>query len=542
MAHSLLLVESPAKAKTLSAMLGPSFRVRATMGHILDLPPNGLGVDRNTLTPELEPIRGKKSVLPELRKAAKGALRIYLATDPDREGEAIAWHLCRTLRIDPRTPCRVTYHEITQQAVKKALSSPRPVDLRLVMAQQARRVLDRVVGYTVSPKLWDRLGDRHLSAGRVQTPALRLVVERHRAIVSFEPVTHYGAEIECGITATWDTKPYRKSEDEPYVLDRRLAEEAASVQKVTVEACRDTERTIHPKPPHTTSSLQQEAYAKLRMPPAETMKLAQELFEKYHAITYHRTDSVHLAPEAVAEIRAYAQAQGWPIPQTPPVYKARMRNAQEAHEAIRPTNVSDLTPSGVTGRALALYRLIHQRAVVSQLAPLVLSVRTISLLSPGKDFRYTATGRTVLEPGFTVLTGAVKETRLPEMKPGTVLAVTEGRVTEHQTEPPPRYTEGSLVAELEKRGIGRPSTWAAILSNIVQRGYVEVRKDGLHPTDKGMRLVDALCRMRFADYGYTGEMEERLDAVAGGEASYESVVRQAWRDLEADIAEHLVGR
>jgi len=544
----LLIVESPAKARTIASLLGAGWRVSASMGHVRDLPQKEFGVSRETFAPEYVPTTRGKEVLSRLRAQVKTASHVYLATDPDREGEAIAWHLAEALHLPKGKTSRVAYHEITETAIRKALASPRDIDLHLVDAQQARRVLDRVVGYTVSPKLWAQAKGLGLSAGRVQTPTLRLVVERDRAIADFKTTHHYGAELDIAhalpFTATWDTTAYRKSEDEPYVLDRSVAESAASVRAVTVKTCLDGTRRVNPRPPFTTSALQQAASAKLDFSPEYTMQLAQALFERHHAISYHRTDSVVLSTEAIDAIRSYARTKGYPLPGKPIQHTGKSKNAQEAHEAIRPTDVTAEQPQGVTGDALALYKLIHRQAVASQLAPLVLATRKIVLVNVAQDrpalaqgaFTYEAKGQTVTEPGFTVLTGAPTETRLPSIATGTKLHVEDGRVLEQQTQPPARYTEGSLIADLERRGIGRPSTWAAILSNIKTRGYITVKGKKVFSTPVGSALVDALADMRFASYDYTARLEKALDRIAAGEVGYTAVVRKGWADLDEDIA------
>lgn len=548
---NLLIVESPAKAKTLSAMLGRGWIVRASFGHVRDLPRKELGIDRSTGAPHyVSEDRGKKT-LSGLRKLVPAASHIYLATDPDREGEAIAWHLAQVLKLKSGTYNRVSYHEITETAVQKALKDPHDIDLNLVDAQQARRALDRIVGYIVSPKLWDqaRGSGLKLSAGRVQTPTLRLVVERDRAIDNFKSTQHYGAEIDIShdipFTARWDTKPYQKSPDEPYVLDKAVANLAASVKKVCIKSATDSKRFVNAPPPFTTSKLQQAASAKLDFSPEHTMRLAQDLFEKYHAITYHRTDSVHVAEEAVARIREYAKYRGYPLSDKPNKHAAKAKGAQEAHEAIRPTDPFDESPRGVTGDALDLYNLIHRQAVASQLAQCKLDTRKIRAANVGDEnmedsaYHYDAKGQVVIEPGFTVLGPAPRETRLPSLKQGQVLDVADGRVLDQQTKPPPRYTEGSLVAELERRGIGRPSTWASILKNIKDRQYIQIMKKFVHATSVGMAVIDSLCDLRFAGYNYTANMEEALDRVAAGEARYKDVVLPGWTDLESDLGKHL---
>jgi len=496
-----------------------------------------------------------KDVLSRLKTQVSSAQHVYLATDPDREGEAIAWHLVEALKIPKGKYSRVSYHEITETAIKKALAAPHDIDQPMVDAQQARRVLDRIVGYKISPKLWAQVQGLGLSAGRVQTPTLRLVVERDRSIADFKPTHHFGAELdfdpETPFTATWDTTRYRKSEAEPYVLDRPMAEVAACIRKVTVVACTDGQRVMNAPPPFTTSALQQSASAKLDFSPEYTMKLAQALFERHHAISYHhRTDSVTLADEAIATIRDYAKTKQYPLPDRPNKHVAKSKGAQEAHEAIRPTDVTAELPYGVSGDELKLYQLIHRQAVASQLAPAVLSTRKIKLVNGAQDgpngtaiaasaFSYEARGQSIVKPGFTVLGAAPKETSLPTLGAGQWLNVADARVLEQQTKPPARYTEGSLIADLERRGIGRPSTWAAILKNIKDRGYIKVKGKKVFSTAVGGALVDAVADMRFAQYDYTARLEAALDRIASGEISYTRVVRVGWKHVDDDINERM---
>lgn len=547
---SLLIVESPSKAKSIGKMLGSGWVVRASMGHVRDLPTKSIGIDRATANPEYEPTQRGKEIIARLRSEAVRASSIFLATDPDREGEAIAWHVAQALKLKPGSYRRVTYHEITETAIRKALNNPRDLDTNLVDAQQARRALDRIVGYVVSPRLWEQCRGTglRLSAGRVQTPTVRLVVERDRAIANFRATKHYGAELDFlhetqPFTATWDTTPFRKSGDEPYVLDRQIAQSAASVAQARVLSCESGTRRVNPPPPFTTSKLQQVASTKLGLSPETTMKLAQELFETHHAITYHRTDSVALADEAIAAIRAYAKSRGYPLPDKPNRFTAKAKNAQEAHEAIRPTDPSAEEPHRVYGDALKLYKLIHRQAVASQLAPCVLDTRKIRLVNADDNdaprFEYEAKGQTVDQPGFAVLTGAPKETALPSPPKDTLLPVESSRVLDQQTKPPAAYTEGSLVADLERRGIGRPSTWAAILSNVKQRGYLAIKSKKIRSTPLGASLVDALADLSFANYDYTAALEAALDGIANGEARYRDIVLEGWDDLETDLASHL---
>ncbi|QHS09005.1 type I DNA topoisomerase [Sinimarinibacterium sp. NLF-5-8] len=544
---NLLIVESPSKAKSIGAMLGSGWIVQASMGHVRDLPVKTIGIDRSTLAIDYIETEKGASTLARLRSALSRAQTVYLATDPDREGEAIAWHLAQALKLKPGTYHRVTYNEITETAIRKAIDSPRQIDMALVDAQQARRALDRIVGYVVSPRLWQQSTDRalRLSAGRVQTPTTRLVVERDRAIESFKPVNHFGVEIDLAstpaFTAKWITTPYQKSEDEPYVLDKTLAELVSKTPQVTVTRFQQGTRAQNAPPPFTTAAMQQAANVKLDLSANDTMKLAQSLFENHHAITYHRTDSVTLADEAIEQIRKYASGKQYPLPDKPNIHASKVANAQEAHEAIRPTDPFNEAPAGVYGKELELYKLIHRQAVASQLAPCILKTRSITLASvafgehAAGAFDFEAKGQQVLERGFTVLGNAPKETELPKVIQGDILNITEGRLLLQATKAPPAFTEASLLRALEKAGIGRPSTWAAIIENIKNRNYIEIKAKKVCSTPVGRALIDALADMRFAEYNYTANLEEALDHVANGEIKFTDVINLGWSDLETDL-------
>ena len=553
MCAKLLILESPGKVKKVQEILGSGWKVAASVGHVRDLPLKEMGVAAPDFAPKYQPTDRGKDVLARLAGLVKNAEAVYLATDPDREGEAIAWHLAEALRL--KTPKRVTYSEITERAIKAALDAPRSIDMALVAAQEGRRVLDRLCGYMVSGPLSNASGEK-LSAGRVQSPAVRLVVEREREIRDFRSTTHHGAEltfeavdnITGGWKAAWVVKPWLPDGQE-YLLDKALAEKTAGLRVLEVLDCKESESRAAPPAPFTTSSLQQAASNALKFAPKATMSLAQKLYEGGH-ISYMRTDSPNLSQEAVDAFRAYCEAQGWPLVEKPRVWKSK-EGAQEAHEAIRPTHIG-AEEAGETADEKALYRLIRLRALAAQLEDAVYAARLLQLGTDldGKQAVFEARGRTLLSPGWKILlqddaaaadpegeADADPANPVPAMKPGTKATALSGVVLTKKTKPAPRYTEASLVRELEKRGIGRPSTYAAILDTIQQRGYVKTEKRFLLPTQLGEKVVDALCgHFAFADYEFTRNMEQALDDIAEGKALYKAVISAAHEQLEQELA------
>lgn len=549
MCAKLLILESPGKVKKVQEILGSGWKVAASVGHVRDLPPKEMGVAAPDFTPHYVPTERGADVLKRLAGMVKNAEAVFLATDPDREGEAIAWHLAEALKL--KSARRITYAEITEQAIKAALTAPRDIDMALVAAQEGRRVLDRFCGYMVSGPLSDVAGTR-LSAGRVQSPAVRLVVEREREIKSFTSTTHYGAEltfatvdnITDGWKAAWVVKPWL-ADGQEYFLDQGIAAKVAALRTLDVRDCQETESRLAPPSPFTTSALQQAASTALKFSPKRTMELAQRLYEQ-GAITYMRTDSPNLSQEAVHAIRAYCEAKGWPLVETPRTWKCK-EGAQEAHEAVRPTHV-EVEEAGETADEQALYRLIRLRSLACQLADAVFAVRTLKLTATmdGKEALFEAKGRTLVSPGWKTLQQA--ETTeddgedgaanpVPAMKPGTQATALSGTVLTRKTKPAARYSEASLVRELEKRGIGRPSTYAAILDTVQQRGYVKLEKRNLVPTALGEKVVDALAgRFSFADYEFTKGMEQALDDIAQGKARYRDVVSPAHARLTDELA------
>jgi len=545
--NNLLIVESPNKTKKIRAILGPGWNVQACFGHVRDLPQREMGLAPPDFKPHYEIIERAVPHVRKLKEMAKSARQVYLATDPDREGEAIAWHLSVALRL--KNPERVCFNEITEKAVQAAMQAPRKIDLDRVAAQEARRALDRLVGYMVSPELCRRL-DGKLSAGRVQSPALRLVVEREREIEQFKPLKHFGVTLffdgpAGDWWAHWLPKPLLP-EGEEHWTDEAFARRVAEVREVVVVGFRDNERRFEPPAPFTTSTLQQAASAKLNMNPKKTMDVAQALFEQ-GLITYMRTDSPNLSDEAVAEIRAYCEAQQMPLAPQPRVWQAKA-SAQEAHEAIRPTHVNQRSAGGDASER-SLYQLIWERAVASQMAAAVYDVRQAVMESvqpvDDKTLRFGAKGERLKFAGWLSLTGGDaadegeyegRDNPVPPLKSGDLLTAKDAKLSEKKTEPPRRHTQAGLVRALERQGIGRPSTYAAIMEGLVRRGYVEIKGKMMHPTAIGKAVVDALKpAFSFLAYDFTARMEDRLDEIALGRLKYLDVVTETHAVLEREI-------
>jgi DNA topoisomerase-1 len=563
MGTNLVIVESPAKAKTIERYLGPGYTVLASYGHVRDLPENPgkgeFGVDvEHDFAPQYEVVADRRRQLGAIEKAARRADAVYLATDLDREGEAIAWHVAQAIELPPEKARRVTFNEITEGAIREAFEHPRAINLDLVDAQQARRVVDRLVGYTLSPLLWRKVRSG-LSAGRVQSVAVRLVVEREREIRAFVAREYWtlGAILTAPDGTTFEAEVVRIDGKKPEIGDGETATRHAEALRATEPevASVGTKRTSrNPAPPFTTSTLQQEASRKLGFSPKRTMSVAQRLYEgielpgegQVGLITYMRTDSVAMSRQAMAEagdvIRGrfgaeYAAEKGR-------VYRNRSRNAQEAHEAIRPTSFTRdaLALEGQLGRDEArLYRLIWQRALASQMAAKQLETATASLVAGDYELRASAT-RTVFDGFARVYTEGrddseddEPEGRLPELHEGDRTAVAEVLPEQHFTEPPPRFTEASLVKALEEKGIGRPSTYAATISTIVDRGYVKVVDRRLRPELVGEIVTDLLVGHfgDFVDLDFTARMEHDLDEVASGQRPWVPLVRGFYEPLRS---------
>jgi len=553
MCAKLLILESPGKVKKVQEILGPGWKVAASVGHVRDLPVKEIGVAAPDFKPKYLPTDRGRDVLSRLAGMVKNAEEVFLATDPDREGEAIAWHLQDALKL--KNAKRVTYTEITEAAIRAALAAPRPIDMALVAAQEGRRVLDRFCGYMVSGPLANAIGatGEKLSAGRVQSPAVRLVVDREKEIRAFSSTTHYGAELTFenvdNITDGWKAallvKPWLE-EGQEYLLEKSLAEKAAALRTLDVLDCKESESRTAPPAPFTTSTMQQTASSSLKFGPKQTMQLAQRLYEQ-GAITYMRTNSPNLSQEAIQAIRAYCEAKGWPLVETPRKWKSK-EGAQEAHEAIRCTHI-EVEEAGETADEKALYRLIRLRSLACQLEDAVYAVRTLQLGADvdGKQALFEAKGRTLLSQGWKILAASEDdadegekepENPVPAMKPGTKATALTGTVTTKKTKPAARFTEASLIRELEKRGIGRPSTYAAILDTIISRGYVKTEKRFLVPTSLGEKIVSGLCgHFSFIEYDFTRTMEQSLDDIAEGKAEYRAVIGSAHDQLSREVQE-----
>ncbi|MBQ7785651.1 MAG: type I DNA topoisomerase [Clostridia bacterium] len=551
-AHKLVIVESPAKARTISKFLGRTYKVEASNGHVRDLPKSQLGVDvENGFEPKYITIRGRGEVLERIRKEAKGAKSVILATDPDREGEAISWHLAHILGIDPDSACRVEFNEITEKTVKSAIKHPRKINMELVDAQQARRMLDRLVGYKISPLLWVKI-KKGLSAGRVQSVATRMIVDREQEIETFEPEEYWhvtanvrsgGAKLGARLHAIDGERVSIHSEEEAKAACERIAKGGFVVKSV-----KRGERRKHPAPPFTTSNLQQEASRKLGFTTAKTMQIAQQLYEGVDIegrgtlglISYIRTDSVRLSEEAVSSAReAIAARYGEDfVPEKPVVYKGR-KSAQDAHEAIRPSNV-ELRPeeikSSLTRDQFNLYKLVYMRFIACQMADAVYETQQIEIVSEhGVTLRSTA--ERLKFAGFTAVyeegsddaaqENAVAST-LSDVSEGCEANVESTEPTQHFTQAPPRYTEASLVRALEEKGIGRPSTYAPTISTILARGYVMREKKQLYPTELGVMITDMMKEYfsDIVDIAFTAGMEEQLDEVEEGALDWHTVISE----------------
>lgn len=539
---TLVIVESPGKVKKISAILGSRFKVVASVGHVRDLPTREMGIDPESFRPRYQPTDRGKEILSRLRKAVAAADRVLLATDPDREGEAIAWHLADALKL--RNPERITFSAITKEKVLEAIGHVRGIDHDLVSAQEGRRVLDRVIGYRVSPFL-SQVAGTTLSAGRVQSPAVRLVVDREREIQRFVSTTHYGVQLtfedENGTlwTADWDVRPYL-SDGQKYMIDLELAQRTALIRAVQIDQFKAGNAARAPAAPFITSSLQQEAGKKLKMKPKMVMDLAQKLYEQ-GAITYHRTDNPNLDKEGIDAVRRYADQQGWGLSAKLRTWKAK-DGAQEGHEAIRPTHIEE-RDVGEDSHQRALYQLIWKRTVASQMADAIYAKRAVLLVASDGRTRFIGQGSKLIDPGWMALYGMdgdeEQKNPVPLLQPGERLQAIDGKVSTKKTEPPVRFKQSTLVAELEKQGIGRPSTYAAILENIItSRAYiVEDGKGYLSPSPAGFTVRDLLVgKFSFAELPFTKQLEERLDLIAEGKESFERTVADAWHLLDQELA------
>jgi len=569
----LVIVESPAKARTVGRFLGDKYIVKASMGHVRDLPQRTLGVDvENNFEPSYENVKGRATLIAEIKRAAKKANTVYLATDPDREGEAISWHLVEAAELDKANSLkRVVFHEITSSAVAEAFSQPRDIDMDLVNAQQARRLLDRIVGYKLSPVLWSKVR-RGLSAGRVQSVALRIIVDREREIEAFKPeefwVITVDLETESGdrkflFNANLTAVPGQKGK--PVVDNETLAMEIRTdLNSATYTVSNITRREAkqRPKPPFTTSTLQQQAARSFRFSAQRTMRIAQDLYEGMELgsaepvglITYMRTDSVNLSQNALDEAQAFIKSTyGNEYSTGPKTYKTRSKSAQEAHEAIRPTEAAN-TPEKVapflSSEQLRLYTMIWKRTIASQMSDAIVDNTGIDITAAatnGKEYTVRATGSVIKFDGFRKLYIETRDEdaededskQLPAMNEGDVHKKQSVNADQKFTQPPPRFTEANLIRFLEEQGIGRPSTYASIVGTIERRQYLDREKTRFKPTPLGTVVSDLLTEhfSNIMDMGFTSGIESKLDSVAEGDQDWVEMLKEFFGPFEKAVAE-----
>ncbi|MDA8233857.1 MAG: type I DNA topoisomerase [Clostridia bacterium] len=569
MSKVLVIVESPAKAKTIGKFLGKKYTVKASMGHVRDLPKSQFGVDvEHDFAPKYITIRGKGDILKELRAASKKADKILLAPDPDREGEAIAWHLQHLLKIDEKEPCRIEFNEITKHAIEDAVKHPRTIDDHRVEAQQARRVLDRLVGYKLSPLLWRKIR-KGLSAGRVQSVAVRLICDREDEIQEFVPEEYWTL---TGVLAKAGGKPFEakllRDGEEKITISNREAMDAIlnrlTGAAYTVTQVKKREKKRNPAPPFITSTLQQEAYRKLNFPARKTMQVAQQLYEGLDLgkegtvglVTYIRTDSTRISDLAVQEVRGLIQDKFGAeyLPEEPRVFPTKSK-AQDAHEAIRPTSAlrePETVKSQLSRDQFKLYKLIWERFVACQMNTAVVDTTSVDIETKGLIFR--ATGSVVKFPGFMKLyiEGTDEDTPddqklLPELAQGDKLELqSELQPKQHFTQPPPRYTDASLIKTLEELGIGRPSTYAPTVETVQKRGYIVKEEKQFFPTELGYLVVD-LLKTHFQDIidvDFTAGMENKLDLIAEGEVDWVKVIEEFYGPFQETLeeAEEVIGK
>ena len=584
MAKLLVIVESPAKGRTISKFLGKEYEVTHSMGHLIDLPASKMGVDTdNNFKPEYVVLKGRRKILSELKSKAKDKTKIFLATDPDREGEAISWHLARELKNKNNKLLRVEFHQITKDAIAAAFKAPRKIDMDKVNAQQARRILDRIVGYSISPLLWKKIS-YGLSAGRVQSVAVRLIVEREKKIKAFIPQEYW--QIEAALKKQEDAKkdsftstPIDKKTGKRQLVWRFNAQlekindkkcEITSNQQAgavvdDIEKCdfivtglKETKKIKLPTPPYTTSKMQQDAYNKLRFPAARTMRIAQQLYEGLEVadegsvglITYMRTDSINIAKSAQEEAASYIGKEFGSkfLPKTPHKFKSK-RRTQDAHEAIRPTSVfrnPDKIKSFLNAEQYKLYKLIWQRFLQSQMKAALLNSKTIHITAQKKNkqdsasYLFKTTGTQVVFKGFLILNSDVEKNdfqNMPALNLKEKLDLLTLTPSQHFTKPPARYTDASLVKELEEKGIGRPSTYAPIIYTITKRHYVDRDKGALAPTHLGGVVNDMLIKSfpNVLDVKFTAKMEDELDKVEEGQMKWQDVLNDFYSPFSANL-------
>ena len=557
MAHKLVIVESPAKAKTIGKFLGRGYKVEASNGHVRDLPKSQIGVDvENNFEPKYITIRGRGEILDKIRKEARSATKIYLATDPDREGEAISWHLAGVLGIKEKEACRVEFFEITNKAVKAAIKQSRPIDMDLVNAQQARRVLDRLVGYKISPLLWAKVR-KGLSAGRVQSVATAMICDREHEIDEFEPQEYWNISAQMKTADGEFTARFLSCDGEAELNDAEATGKVLARMKnakFTVDSVRVGERRKNPAAPFTTSNLQQEASRKLGFTTLKTMQIAQQLYEGVDIegegtqglVSYIRTDSTRVSDEAVAAVREmiasnYGEAY---LPEEPNQYKSR-KSAQDAHEAIRPTDVNrkpEAVKSSLTRDQFKLYKLIYARFVSSQMTPAVYDTLSADISGDGIVLR--ATGQRLKFAGFTAVyeegqddAAVEQDNGMPKLTEGESAELMDVESEQKFTQPPPRYTEASLVRALEEKGIGRPSTYAPTITTIMTRGYITRENKRLHPTELGLVVTDMMKKHfpDIVDIQFTAGMEDKLDEVEEGGLDWHEVISEFYGPFEETL-------
>ena len=553
----LVIVESPSKAKTIGKFLGARYKVIASVGHVRDLPKSKLGIDiENDFEPQYISIRGKGDIIKELKKEAKNASKVYLATDPDREGEAISWHLAFLLGIDMTSPCRIVFNEITSKAIKEAIKNPRPIDLRLVDAQQARRVLDRLVGYQISPLLWRKIR-RGLSAGRVQSAALKIICDRENEIRAFKPEEYWTITAEFRKNRKFEAKltefrgkklVIKDKEQNDSILDE-LGKGAYSVKSLE-----EKDRMRKPAAPFTTSSLQQDAANKLNFTTKKTMLVAQQLYEGVEIkgrgtiglVSYIRTDSVRISDEARAASKEYILNAFGEEYYSDNIYSNRKKDVQDAHEAIRPSHVElepDAIRESLNKDQYNLYKLIWNRFIASQMAPA--KYKAVSAVIENGDYIFKATGSKLLFDGFHKVYSGSKDKDddklLPQLDKGEQLEPSKVEGEQNFTQPPARFTEASLVKDLEEKNIGRPSTYAPIVATLIDRKYISKEKKTLVPTELGFIVTDVMEQYfkEIADAGFTAQMEENLDDIEVKGTEWKQVIRDFYGTLkeELDVAD-----
>ncbi len=560
--QKLIIVESPAKAKTIGRYLGKGYKVEASQGHVCDLPKSQLGVDpENDFDMKYITIRGRGDILSRIRKEAKNASQVYFATDPDREGEAISWHLYHVLGVDENKPCRIEFNEVTKKAVQNAIKHPRRLDMGRIDAQQARRALDRLVGYKISPLLWAKV-KKGLSAGRVQSVATRMVVDRENEINAFIPEEYWDITADCETGSGNRKQDFRcrlaaVGGKKATVSDREEADRICDLIRqdtFTITELKSRERRKTPAPPFTTSSMQQEAGRKLSFTTSRTMQIVQQLYEGVEIegegiqglVTYIRTDSVRISEEAMSEARTYIPERFGAefLPREKNEFKGR-KNAQDAHEAIRPTDIRrtpDSIKSSLSREQYMLYRLIWNRFIASQMSAAVYQTLTAEIT--GKEIALRFYGEHKTFAGFTALYEESAdenvdsvEMNLPVLKEGQEVKILNIESDQHFTQPPNRYTEASLVRTLEENGIGRPSTYAPTISTIISRGYVSREKKRLYPTELGIMVTEMMSRYfsDIVDTEFTASMESRLDAVEEGQEDWKQILREFYPEFEKTL-------